>query len=87
MDRDTAEAVLELLQRHEIRTLDITGGAPELNPNFVMLAGEAGKLGCHVIVRSNLTVLSEPDHEHLFSFFAGQDRDHGIASVCQRSER
>jgi radical SAM/Cys-rich protein len=82
MDRDTAEAVLGLLQRHEIRTLDITGGAPELNPNFVMLAGEAGKLGCHVIVRSNLTVLSEPAHEHLFSFFAGQDLEITASLPC-----
>jgi radical SAM/Cys-rich protein len=58
MSRETAEQVIELLRRHpEIPTLDITGGAPELNPQFRFLVTEAAALGRRVIDRCNLTVL------------------------------
>ena len=73
MKRETAEIVLDVLSRNRIGILDITGGAPELNPNFVFLVQEAKKLGCHVIVRSNLTVLSDPRHEYLFELFSDHD--------------
>ena len=73
MKRETAEIVLDVLSRNRIGILDITGGAPELNPNFVFLVQEAKKLGCHVIVRSNFTVLSDPRHEYLFELFSDHD--------------
>ncbi len=57
MDRRTAERVIEILAAHpQITTLDITGGAPELNPNFEFLVREARRLDRHVMVRHNLTV-------------------------------
>ena len=57
MDRRTMEKVVEVLGMHpEIKTLDITGGAPELNEHFDWVVGEARKLGKHVMVRHNLTV-------------------------------
>jgi radical SAM/Cys-rich protein len=73
MKRETAEIVLDVLSRNRIGILDITGGAPELNPNFVFLVQEAKELGCHVIVRSNLTVLSDPRYEYLFELFSDHD--------------
>src|SRR3990167_8993678 len=57
MDRRTAEAVVRFLDRSGVTTLDLTGGAPEMNPNFRTLVEEASQRGIHVIDRSNLTLL------------------------------
>ncbi len=73
MKRETAETVLSVLRDNTISTLDITGGAPELNPNFVFLVEEGRRLGRHVIIRSNLTVLSDPRYEYLFELFSSHD--------------
>jgi radical SAM/Cys-rich protein len=73
MKRETAETVLSVLRYNTISTLDITGGAPELNPNFVFLVEEGRRLGSHVIIRSNLTVLSDPKYEYLFELFSDHD--------------
>ncbi len=56
MTRETAEMVVGVLKNHAIPNVDITGGAPELNPNFEFLVTEARALGRHVIDRCNLTV-------------------------------
>jgi radical SAM/Cys-rich protein len=69
MTRETAEQVLAVLQRFRIPILDITGGAPELNPTFRWLVTEARALGTHVMVRHNLTVMFEPGQEDLPAFF------------------
>ncbi len=70
MSRETAEACLELLRRHPIPVLDVTGGAPELNPSFRFLVEEAHALGRHVIDRCNLTVLLLPSQADLVDFLA-----------------
>ena len=58
MSRSAVDHCLEILGQHEqCRNLDITGGAPELNPNFEYFVIEARKLKKHVIVRHNLTVI------------------------------
>ncbi len=72
MTRETVQTVLDYLQRSGMRTLDITGGAPELNPHFRWLAGEARALGVHVLDRCNLTILEEPGQEDLAEFLAAQ---------------
>jgi radical SAM/Cys-rich protein len=79
MDRRTIDRCLEVLATHEsLRTLDITGGAPELNPHFDLLVRGARALGKHVMVRHNLTVQLDPHPvtgaslEHLPAFFAEQ---------------
>jgi radical SAM/Cys-rich protein len=57
MSREGIEKCLEILERHpQIAKLDITGGAPELHPDFDMLVERAVKLGRHVMIRHNLTV-------------------------------
>src|SRR5579875_2392351 len=57
MTQPTAERILHLLERSRtVGTLDITGGAPELNPHFQMLVVEGRKLGLRVIDRCNLTI-------------------------------
>jgi radical SAM/Cys-rich protein len=60
MDRETAEACLRALDRTNAHTVDITGGAPELNPHFRYLVEEAASRGKHVIDRCNLSVLLLP---------------------------
>jgi radical SAM/Cys-rich protein len=78
MSRDSVEAVLSFLSRTEIPTLDVTGGAPELHPDFDYLVAVARRLGRHVMDRCNLTVVFEPGKEYLPEFF----KDHGIELVC-----
>ena len=66
----TATRVIEVLAASpRVETLDITGGAPELNPNFAMLVTRARALGRKVIVRCNLTVTLEPGMEWLVEFY------------------
>jgi len=72
MGREVVEAVLAFLRHSAVRRLDITGGAPELNPHFRHLVVAARKLGVHVMDRCNLTILGEPGHADLAEFLAAQ---------------
>ena len=69
MRRETIEACLDILRKYKIPTLDITGGAPEMIPDFRLLVTEARKTGAKIIVRHNLTVMFEPNQEDLPEFF------------------
>ncbi len=70
MDLETIGWVLDVLRGGSVRTLDLTGGAPELNVHFRMLVQKARALGVTVIDRCNLTILFEPGHEDLADFLA-----------------
>jgi len=74
MDRGTVDAVLAALERSGIGTIDITGGAPELNPHFRHLVRSSRTLGKHVIVRTNLAVFFEEGMLGLPEFY----RDHDV---------
>jgi len=78
MSRETAEECVEALRQTAIPTVDITGGAPELNPNFRWLVEECAALGRHVINRCNLTILETGAHRDLPEFFAR----HRVELVC-----
>ena len=78
MSRDTVEAVLQFLSASKIPTLDVTGGAPELHPEFDYLVESAVALGRHVMDRCNLTVVFEPGKDYLPEFF----RRHRVELVC-----
>ncbi len=65
MTRPTVDEVLAFLRASKVRQLDITGGAPELNPNFRYLVSAAREFGVHVMDRCNLTILSQPGQEDL----------------------
>ena len=74
MTRTVAERVVALLaESPSVTTVDITGGAPELNPSFRWLVEEARRLGRHVIDRCNLTVLFEPGMDDLAEFLAERE--------------
>ena len=66
----TADLVVEFMDMHPIQTLDITGGAPELNANFKSLVTAARARDISVIDRCNLTILTEPGFENLPEFLA-----------------
>jgi len=70
MTRETADQVLEYLAASGATTLDLTGGAPELNAHFRHLVTGARSLGARVIDRCNLTILFEPGQEDLARFLA-----------------
>ena len=72
MDADTVALVLQVLRLRRPATLDLTGGAPELNPHFRYLVHEARAIGLRVIDRCNLTILSEPGQEGLAGFLAAE---------------
>ncbi len=58
MTRESVDACIRVLREHpQIQTLDLTGGAPEMNPNFKHFVSQARSLGRHVIDRCNLTIL------------------------------
>ncbi|MBS1517765.1 MAG: arsenosugar biosynthesis radical SAM protein ArsS [Bacteroidetes bacterium] len=70
MTRQTMETILEKLSGTGIRTADLTGGAPEMNPDFKWFVKELRLLGIHVMVRCNLTIiLANPKYNDLPDFF------------------
>jgi radical SAM/Cys-rich protein len=87
MPRAVAERVLELVARDPgIELVDLTGGAPELHPDFRTLVARARRLGRRVIDRCNLTVLLEPGLEDLPGFLAAHEV-HVVASLpCYERE-
>ena len=78
MERDTIDAVIRVVERWSIPSVDLTGGAPELNPHYEYLVERLDQSGTHIITRSNLTILLEPGKEHLAEFY----RDHRVELVC-----
>ncbi len=80
MTRDTAELCIRALARNDIPTVDITGGAPELNSSFRWLVEQSTTLGRHVMDRCNLSVLLLPSQADLTAFLA-QHRVEIVASL------
>jgi len=80
MDGATIDLVLEVMRARRITTLDLTGGAPELNPHFRRLVAAARALGATVIDRCNLTILEEPGQEDLADFL-GREGVQIVASL------
>lgn len=78
MTWDTMERVLEWLQRSGIEHVDITGGAPELNPRFRRFVSRIRAHGCAVTSRCNLSVLLEPGQDDLAQWYAGN----GVRLIC-----
>lgn len=70
MSRETAERCMEILAASAIGVVDITGGAPELNPNFRYLVETSRSLGRHVMDRCNLSILLVPSQNDLVDFLA-----------------
>jgi radical SAM/Cys-rich protein len=86
MSLETVADVLAFLGIAALKNLDLTGGAPELNPHFRHLVERARELGVHVIDRCNLTILSEPGEEDLGRFLAAQRVEVTASMPCYTEE-
>ena len=86
MDRATIDQVLAYLKARSIDTLDLTGGAPELNADFRYLVASARALGVTVMDRCNLTILTELGHEDLAQFLADHEVEVVASLPCYTEE-
>jgi len=66
------QTALQFARQHKVKVLDLTGGSPEMNPNFCWLVSQAREQGLHVIDRCNPTILLEPGYEEMVDFLAQQ---------------
>jgi radical SAM/Cys-rich protein len=87
MSVDTIDLVLEVLRVRRVPMLDVTGGAPELNPHFRHLVRSARELGVRVTDRCNLTILFEPGQADLAEFLAAECVDVVASLPCYSLER
>ena len=83
---ETVERILQFLKQSGVKKLDLTGGAPELNPHYRYLVKQARQLGVHVMDRCNLTVLLEPGQEDLAQFFAEHQVELFASLPCYQEE-
>ncbi|HYE37708.1 arsenosugar biosynthesis radical SAM (seleno)protein ArsS [Methylocaldum sp.] len=86
MDLETAELVVEFVRASGVSTLDLTGGAPEMNPHFRYLVESASNLGVKIIDRCNLTILEEPGYEDLAQFLAAHRAEIVASLPCYLEE-
>ncbi|MSP32235.1 MAG: radical SAM/Cys-rich domain protein [Pseudolabrys sp.] len=82
MTDDVADLVLDFVRRRKIATLDITGGAPELNAHFRRMVTTARKLGVKVMDRCNLTILEQPGQEDTAEFLAAHSVEVVASMPC-----
>jgi len=78
MTKETFEHCLKALRESDIETVDLTGGAPEMNPHFRWFVEQASAMGKHIIVRSNLTILTTNKFSDLPEFF----KKHDVEVTC-----
>lgn len=78
MTRDTVDRILEWLRGTEIKVVDLTGGTPEMIPDFRYFVQSIREMGREVIDRCNLTILNEPGYEWVADFHA----QHGVHIVA-----
>ncbi len=86
MSMETARAVIDFAQKAGIKTLDLTGGAPEMHPVFRYLVSEAVNLGIEVIDRCNLTVLLQDEQKDTVEFLAANKVQVVASMPCYSQE-
>jgi len=86
MNKQTIDDVFAFIDQQGIKTLDLTGGAPEMNPHFEYVVLEAVKRGVTVIDRCNLTILEEPGYEQLAQFLADNNVQIVASLPCYSSD-
>jgi len=86
MTIDTINEVIDFIAKKDIKTLDLTGGAPEMNPHFTLLVKQARALGVHVIDRCNLTILLEKGYEDMAAFLAENEVEVIASMPCYLEE-
>lgn len=78
MDKNTMQACLDAFKKYEFKTMDITGGAPEMNPDIVWFIEESAKIAEKVIVRTNLVILLTEKYKNMPEVF----KNNKVTVVC-----
>lgn len=78
MNRETMQACLDIFKKYGFKTMDITGGAPEMNPDIIWFIEESAKIAEKVIVRSNLVILLTEKYRHMSEVF----KENKVTVVC-----
>jgi len=86
MSLETINSILTAIKKLNIKKIDLTGGAPELNPHFKYLIEQARSMSVHVIDRCNLTILTEPNQEGLADFLADNNVEIVASLPCYTEE-
>lgn len=86
MQRETIDDVIKFLEAKNISTLDLTGGAPEMNPHFRDLVRAARALGVQVIDRCNLSILLQPGYEDMAEFLAAEGVEITASLPCYSAD-
>ncbi|MGB5395545.1 MAG: arsenosugar biosynthesis radical SAM (seleno)protein ArsS [Gammaproteobacteria bacterium] len=86
MQHDTIQSVLKFIDAHAIRTVDLTGGAPEMNPHFRELVTQLRQRDVHIMDRCNLTIVCEPGYEWLADFLAANHVEVIASMPCYLQE-
>lgn len=86
MTRESIDTVVAFIEKQNIKTLDLTGGAPEMNPHFRELVESAKSMGVHVMDRCNLTILEQPGYEDTAAFLAEHKVEVVASLPCYQKE-
>lgn len=86
MDRETMDLALEFMRRQHIEILDVTGGSPEMNPDFKYLMQSARAMGVHLIDRCNPTIIEEPGYAWVPQFLADNRVEVTASLPCYTSD-
>ena len=86
MQKDIVDACLNFIYQNKIKFIDLTGGAPELNPHFRYLVREAKKIGVDIIDRCNLTIIFEQNQSDLVDFFVENEVQIIASLPCYTSD-
>ena len=86
MDQATMALALQVAEHFGSKTLDLTGGSPEMNPHFRWLVEQARSRGLHVMDRLNPTIMEEPDYEWVGEFLAGHEIEVIASLPCYSKE-
>lgn len=86
MTRATIDQLFEFIDQQGVTTLDLTGGAPEMNPHFKYTVSQAVQRGLRVIDRCNLVILEEPGYEDLVGFLASHQVQIVASLPCYSSD-
>jgi len=86
MQRETMDIALEFMDKQGIKNLDVTGGSPEMNPDFAYLMTEAKALGVHLLDRCNPTIIEETGYEWVPEFLAENEVEVVASLPCYQSD-
>ena len=86
MQKDIVDDCLEFIDQNKIKSIDLTGGAPELNPHFRYLVRQAKKMQVNIIDRCNLTIIFEKNQSDLVDFFVENEVQIIASLPCYTSD-